>query len=70
MFFFFISYILRHAANAITHDFIFAKMRIMKIMRVSIIIPCSFLAKPHICLLILCISKLGHSYGSVNKVMA
>jgi len=38
--------ILRHAASAITRDFIFAKMSI------SIIIPCPFLAKPHLCLLI------------------
>jgi len=45
--------ILRHAASAITCDLIFAKIRI------SIIIPCPFLAKPHLCLLILCMSK-GH----------
>jgi len=46
--------ILRHAARAITRDFIFPKIC------VSIIIPCPFLAKPHLCLLILRMSKLGH----------
>jgi len=49
--------ILHHAAISITHDFIFTKMR------VSIIIPCPFLAKPHLCLLILHMSKLGHKYN-------
>jgi len=36
-------------------------MRATIIMRVSIIIPCPFLAKPHLCLLILHMSKLGHT---------
>jgi len=59
--------ILRHAASAITRDFIFAKMYVTIIMRVSLIISCPFLAKPHFCLLILCMSKLGHKYRLINK---
>jgi len=48
---------------AITLELIFAKMRIMIIIRILLIIPCPFLAKSLLCLLILGMPKLGHKYN-------